>query len=144
MPRCAATCLARRRIRSCRTTTLRRSSLTGLLLAVAALVFYLVRLDCGEAYARGCAMVTVVVGSLLLIWSVLANGRAWWRAALPRDARCWSVVAVVGLSLPLLMHFAPAAGILAIAPIAGEDWMIACAAALLAVAWQAGGYRSAK
>ncbi len=117
-----------------------RSAVCGFLLVVGAAGLYAARLDISEAYARAVAMTVVVLGSLLLIWSVLAGDKPWLRMSLPRAARFWAVIAVVAASLPVVMYFAPAAALLAIAPISARDWLLATLVAIAAVAWQAAGF----
>jgi Ca2+-transporting ATPase len=120
-----------------------RSATCGILLMAGTLALYAARLDVDEAYARGTAITVVVLGSLVLVWSTLAGARPWWRVSPPRDARFWAVIAIVAGSLPLLMYLKPAAALLAIAPIAARDWILAGLIAVAAVAWQAAGTRAA-
>lgn len=116
-----------------------RSALSGALLTAAALCEYAVRLDRGEPYARGAAMVVVVLGSLFLMWAEIAGDRPWWRTPLPARASFWIVSVLVAASLPVFMALGPAAALLRIAPVAPRDWAMAAALALVPVLWRVGG-----
>ena len=67
-----------------------RSALSGALLAVGAMIIYFTYLSNGESFARGVAMVTVVIGSILLTFAEIAGDQRWRISLLPRDARAWS------------------------------------------------------
>jgi P-type Ca2+ transporter type 2C len=116
-----------------------RSALSGALLTGAALFEYAIRLDRGEPYARGAAMVVVIVGSLFLMWAEIAGDRPWWRTPLPARASFWIVSVLVAASLPVFMAVGPAADLLRIAPVAPRDWAMAAALALIPVLWRIGG-----
>ncbi|HUO04956.1 MAG TPA: cation-transporting P-type ATPase [Candidatus Binataceae bacterium] len=112
-----------------------RAGLSGVLVAIAALVMYALRLNRGENYARGVAITVAIAGSLMLVWAAFAGERPWWRAAAPRTAKFWIVIATVAASLPLFMETPPIASILLIAPISPGDWAIAICAGMLAAGW---------
>ncbi len=118
-----------------------RSAFSGALLIVVALAEYATRLDRGEAYARGAAMVVVILGSLFLMWAELAGDRPWWRTPLPARSSFWIVSMLVAASLPIFMALGPIAALLQIAPIAARDWAIATALAVVPVLWRMAGTR---
>ena len=118
-----------------------RSAFSGALLMVVALAEYATQLDRGEAYARGAAMVVVILGSLFLMWAELAGDRPWWRTPLPARSSFWIVSMLVAASLPIFMALGPIAALLQIAPIAARDWTIAAALAVVPVLWRVAGTR---
>ena len=63
-----------------------RSAICGGLLAIGALGAFVYYLPYGEPYARSLAMVTAVIGSVLLIFAELAGELPWWRT--PDASRC--------------------------------------------------------
>jgi Ca2+-transporting ATPase len=113
-----------------------RSALSGAMLAVVALAAYAARLDHGEAYARGAAMVVVVMGSLILVWAELAGDRPWWRVDLPARWAFWVIALLVALSVPLFTTVGAFADVLHIAPITRGDWAMAIAAAFVPSLWR--------
>jgi len=119
-----------------------RSAICGALLAIGALGAFAYYLPHGEPYARSSAMVTAVIGSVLLIFAELAGERPWWKSAFPRDARFW-MVCMAAAATPLLFAYVP----LFAAPLglAAPPWR-ACAVALaivgVAVGWRSLGWRA--
>jgi Ca2+-transporting ATPase len=113
-----------------------RSAMCGLLLAVGALTVYFSYFPNGEPYARGAAMVTAVIGSLLLILAELASDRPWWISPLPRDGRTWSIVVLVAAT-PILFTSVPSlARLLELAAPSWRAWTIAIVIAAIAVGWR--------
>lgn len=115
------------------------SALSGVLLAAVALAAYAVRLDRGEAYARGLGMTVVVIGSLVLVWADLAGERPWWRVRPPARWAFWLITLSVALSVPLFMMWGAVADLLHIAPISAGDWGMAIALALVPAVWRIAG-----
>jgi len=118
-----------------------RSAVSGMLLALGALAIYFVYLPNGQQNARGVAMVTAVIGSVLLAFAELAGDRRWWISRLPRDLRTWSILAVVAAT-PIVFTIVPSfARLLAIAAPSSRAWMVALVVAAAAVGWRSIGSR---
>ena len=118
-----------------------RSAISGALLALGALAIYFVYLPNGQPYARGVAMATAVIGSLLLIFAELGGDRRWWNSRLPRDVRTWSIVALVAATLILFTSVPALARLLAIAAPSWRAWIVATIVAATAVGWRSFGSR---
>ncbi len=116
-----------------------RSAISGALLTAAALTVYAARLDRGAPYARGAAMVVVILGSLFLMWAEVAGDRPWWKAPLPARVSFWTVSVLVAASLPIFMALHPIAALLQIAPISARDWTMAGLLAVVPVIWRVAG-----
>jgi Ca2+-transporting ATPase len=119
-----------------------RSAICGALLAVGALAIYFTYLPNGEPHARGVAMVTSVIGSVLLIFAELAGERRWWNFPLPRDARTWSIVVLVSATAILFTSISSFARLLEITAVSWRAWLAAIVIAFAAVGWRAMGVRS--
>jgi Ca2+-transporting ATPase len=117
-----------------------RSAICGALLAIGALGAFVYYLPYGESYARSLAMVTAVMGSVLLIFAELVGDRRWWKTALPRDARFWTVC-VAAAATPFLFSYVPLSATLL--GLAALGWR-ACAVPLglvgFAVGWRSLGW----
>jgi P-type Ca2+ transporter type 2C len=117
-----------------------RSAICGTLLAIGALAAFVYYLPYGEAHARSSAMVTAVIGSVLLIFAELAGERQWWKTALPRDARFWTVC-VAAAATPFLFScvllFATPLGL---AAPAWRAYAVALAIVGVAVGWRSLGW----
>jgi Ca2+-transporting ATPase len=116
------------------------SAICGALLAAAAIGIFVAMLGGGEESARSAAIVIAVLGSLLLVWAELAGAEPWWKVALPRDLRFWTIIAAVAASLPILIGVPAAARVLGLAPIGATTWLYAGLLALAAVGWRAPGW----
>ncbi len=113
-----------------------RSAICGALLALGALGIYIAYLPSGEPNARGVAMATAVIGTVLLTFAELAGDRPWWRSRLPRDVRTWLVILMVAAT-PILFTSVPSfARLLELATPSWRGWSIAIAAAAIAVGWR--------
>ena len=116
-----------------------RSALCGALLAIGALAIYAALLPGGQPYARGVAMVTAVIGSLLLTFAELAGERRWWKTPLPHDLRTWATVLLVVATLMLFTSIPSLASLLSIAAPTWRGWFEAIAIATMAVGWRSVG-----
>jgi len=118
-----------------------RSAICGALLALGALGIYFVYLPNGDPFARGVAMATAVIGSLLLTFAELAGDRRWWRFPLPRDTRTWSIIVLVAAT-PILFTSVPSfSRLLEVAAPSWRGWIVAIVVAVLAVGWRSIGSR---
>jgi Ca2+-transporting ATPase len=113
-----------------------RSAICGALLALGALGIYFAYLPDGEPYARGVAMAAAVIGSLLLTFAELAGDRRWWISPLPRDARTWSIIALVAATPILFTNVASFARLLELAAPSWRAWIVAIIVAAAAVGWR--------
>ena len=120
-----------------------RSALSGALLAVGAMIIYFTYLSNGESFARGVAMVTVVIGSILLTFAEIAGDQRWRISLLPRDARAWSTILMIAATLILFTCIPPFARLLAITAPSWRAWIGAIAVAAVAVGWRSIGSLSA-
>ncbi len=118
-----------------------RSAICGALLALGALGIYFSYLANGEPYARGVAMATAVIGSLLLTFAELAGDRRWWRFPLPRDASTWSIILLVAATPILFTSVRSFARSLEVAAPSWRAWIVAIVVAVLAVGWRSIGSR---
>ena len=120
-----------------------RWAICGVLLATGALAAYMFYLPSGETYARSVAMVSAVIGSILLVIAELVGERRWWKTTLPRDARFWSVC-LAAAATPLLFSNLPLfAKLLGLASLSWHSWCVAVGIACVAVGWRSiGGFSS--
>ena len=117
-----------------------RSAICGGLLAIGALGAFVYYLPYGEPYARSLAMVTAVIGSVLLIFAELAGELPWWRTLMPHDARFWTLCVAAAATPFLFAYVAPFAAPLGLAV---PDWhgrAVALAIAGVAVGWRTLGW----
>jgi P-type Ca2+ transporter type 2C len=121
-----------------------RSAACGALLAFGALAVYFVYLPDGEPYARGVAMATAVIGSLLLTFAELAGDRQWWISPLPRDARTWSIIVLVATT-PIVFTGVPSfARLFELAAPSWRAWMVAIFVSGAAIGWRSIGSLSSR
>ena len=120
-----------------------RSAICGALLATGALAAYVFYLPSGETYARSVAMVSAVIGSILLVIAELAGERRWWKTTLPRDARFWTIC-LAAAATPLLFSNLPLfAKLLGLASLSWHSWGVAAGISGVAVGWRSiGGFSS--
>ena len=117
-----------------------RSAICGELLAIGALGAFVYYLPYGEPYARSLAMVTAVIGSVLLIFAELAGELPWWKTLIPHDTRFWTVC-VAAVATPLLFVSVPLFAMpLGLAAPAWRACAVALAIAGLAVGWRTLGW----
>lgn len=102
----------------------------GVLLAVGALILFLLRLERGEAYARGLAMTVIVGGSL-----ILAVAQAGTRI-FARPSRLLAIGLPLAASLPLFMAWKSVGGMFGIGPISLADGSLAVGIAAAATLWR--------
>jgi hypothetical protein len=89
-------------------------------------------------------VVTAVIGSLLLVFAELASDRPWWISPLPRDARTWSIVALVAAT-PILFTTVPSLErVLELGSPSWRAWTMAIAIAVIAVGWRSIGSLAGK
>jgi Ca2+-transporting ATPase len=108
------------------------SIVSGLVLAIGSMVVYVLRLPGdGEDAARGAALVAIVVGAVLLVWTERSAGAPRGTMPFPRGRRFWIIVLGVLASLPACLLVPPLAGSLHLAPPpwASLGWGIAAALA---------------
>jgi P-type Ca2+ transporter type 2C len=119
-----------------------RSGICGAILALGALGVFVHFLPSGEAYARSSSMLAAVGGGVLLIFAELAGERAWWKTAVPRDARFWTIC-VAAVATPVLFAGVPVfAEPLGLAPLGWNTSLAALALAVVAVGWRSLGWRT--
>lgn len=116
-----------------------RSALCGILLATGAVGAFVFYLEHGEAYARSIAMTSAAIGSILLVFAELAGERKWWRTALPRDARFWTVCTAAIATPWLFTRVAVFAKLLGLESLPLEAWAVALAIVGLSVGWRSPG-----
>jgi hypothetical protein len=119
-----------------------RSALSGALLALGSLAIYNAYLPSGQPDARGVAMVTAIVGSILLIFAELAGDRPWWGSPLPRDVRTWSIILLVAATPMVFTSVAGLARLLELGVLSWRAWVVAIGVAAAAVGWRSVGSRS--
>jgi len=117
-----------------------RSATCGGLLAIGSLAAFLYYLPDGEPHARSVAMVTAVLGSVLLIFAELAGDLPWWRTLMPQDARFWTVCVAAAATPFLFAYLAPFAALLGLTVPDRHAWAVALAIAGVAVGWRALGW----
>jgi hypothetical protein len=79
---------------------------------------------------------------MLLIFAELAGERRWRKFPLPRDARTWSIIALVTATAILFPSVLPFARLLEITAVSWRAWLAAIVIAFAAVGWRAMGARS--
>jgi P-type Ca2+ transporter type 2C len=110
------------------------SLLSGFVIAVGALALYAARLPLdGEPAARGAALVAVVLGSVLLIWT---ERSAEGRTPFPRGKRFWIVSSAVLASIPLCIYVPTIAAPLHVVPPSTAALGLGVLAAVAAVLWR--------
>ena len=117
-----------------------RSAICGGLLAIGALAAFLYYLPDGEPHARSVAMLTAVLGSVLLIFAELAGDLPWWRTLMPQDARFWTVCVAAAATPFLFAYLAPFAALLGLTVPDRHAWAVALAIAGVAVGWRTLGW----
>jgi P-type Ca2+ transporter type 2C len=117
-----------------------RSALCGLLLAAGAIGAFVLYLPYGEPYARSMAMISAVIGSVLLVFAELAGDRKWWEIATPRDARFWAVCTTAAATPLLFTRVAVFAKLLRLTSLPLEAWAVALGIVGVSVAWHSLGY----
>src|SRR5262249_43383619 len=88
------------------------SVISGLVMTVAATLLFFSYQSHGIAYARGVALATLIVSSLLLVFAELAGDAPWWKMSLPRPRRFWPIMTIIALSVVAATSIVPFAGVL--------------------------------
>jgi magnesium-transporting ATPase (P-type) len=120
------------------------SAISGFLLTIAVIYFYIERLTEGVLYARSAGLAVLILGCLLLVWSERAVEKPWFSMPIPRTARFWIVWFFVAVSLPVILEVQALNSIFQVAPLRLKDWGIALGLAVAAIGWRAFGWPSKK
>jgi Ca2+-transporting ATPase len=113
-----------------------RSSLSGALLTVAALVVYGTRLAAGPKEARGLALATLILGYQMLVLIERAGTIHRLTDVFPRSVRFWLIWVAAAASLPILMYLPATAAMMNVDPMSPAGWCVALGAASVAVGWR--------
>ena len=112
------------------------SVLSGTFLSGAVLTFYLYSLPMGVVHARSAGLATLILGSLLLVFSERAMEQAWWKMPFPSTARFWVVWLAVALSLPVIMETPWLESVFQVERLSLGDWGRAALLAFATVGWR--------
>jgi P-type Ca2+ transporter type 2C len=115
------------------------SIVSGLLLTLATLAVYVLRLPRGVPAARGAALTTLILGSVGLVFAERAQGRPWSTLAVPRNARFWLIMPVVVASVPAALYVPSLARLLQVSAIGVNDALLAVVLGIASVGWRAFG-----
>lgn len=113
-----------------------RSSVSGALLTAAVLLLYRWRVGGSADDARGLALVALILGYQILVLVERTSSIGRIRDLFPMSLRFWFVWGGSAISLPILMYVPPLAAIVNVRPLPPSDWLLALAAAVVAVGWR--------
>ena len=113
-----------------------RSTVAGALLTIVVFVLYAWSARRNADQARSVALATLILGYQILVLVERAASAEGPHAFLPRSLRFWIIWGAAGISLPILMYIPSTAALFSIARLSAAGWLIAAAAAVVAVGWR--------